>query len=109
MAHDAALQRGVVSVKVERKGETHYVNLDEYLTPKQQRAIAARPDMFWYLIQHLKQDLTAKGEGDYVGIYAISNVSLNGHPSKPLYDRSLDVSKAEWNRFSENLWVTMGE
>jgi hypothetical protein len=100
---------GLVDIKVKRADETYYVNLDDYLTPKQQRAIATRPDMFWYFIQHLKQDLTAKGEDDYDGIYAISNVSLNGHPGKALYDPSVDVSKVEWNRFSENRWVKRGE
>jgi len=100
---------GYVSVKVKRAAETHYVNLDDYLAPKQQRAIATRPDMFWYFIQHLKQDLTAKGEDDYDGIYAVSNVSLNGHASKPLYDPTVDLSKVQWNKFSENHWVTRGE
>ena len=99
---------GIVDVKVKRANETYYVNLDEYLTPKQQRAIATRPDMFWYFIQHLKQELNEKGEGDYDGIYATSNVSLNGRPPKALYDPTVDVSKVEWNRFSENKWVTRG-
>ena len=100
---------GMVDVKVKRGNDTYYVNLDEYLTPKQQRAIATRPDMFWYFIQHLKKELNEKGEGDYEGIYAVSNVSLNGRPPKALYDPTVDVSKVEWNRFSENEWVTRGE
>jgi len=100
---------GWVNVKVKRADETYYVNLDEYLTPKQQRSIATRPDMFWYFIQHLKQDLIAKGNGDYEGIYALSSVSLNGRPAKALYDPNVDVSKVVWNQFSENYWVTRGE
>lgn len=100
---------GMVDVRVKREGESYFVNLDEYLTPKQQRSIATRPDMFWYFIQYLKQDLIAKDQGDYKGIYAVSQVSLNGHPAEPLYDPTVDVSKVEWNKYSENLWVTRGE
>ena len=97
---------GIVDVWVKKKEGSYYVNLNEYLTPKQQAAIATRPDMFWYFIQYLKKDLNVKGEGDYEGLYAVSRVSLNNHPAKPLYKAEIDFSKVDWNRFSENTWVT---
>ena len=100
---------GIVDVQVRRADESYFVNLDDYLTPKQQRAIATRPDMFWSFIQYLKQDLISKGEGDYEGIYAVSRVSLNGRPAQALYDPMVDFSTVEWNQFSENVWVSRQE
>lgn len=80
------------------------VDLSQYLTPKQTRAIATRPDMMWYFVQHLKQDYYAKGRTNF-GIYAVSYVSLNGAESRPLYDPEYNLVNAEWNKFSENDWV----
>ncbi|MFB1022751.1 MAG: HTTM domain-containing protein [Vicingaceae bacterium] len=91
-----------------QNGEKRFVNLKDYLTGKQQRSIATRPDMLWYFVQHLKNDLAIKDE-EYVGIYAKSWVSLNGKVSKPLYDETVDLSKVTWNKYSENLWVTRSE
>lgn len=99
---------GTVGLIVQNNEEKTYVNMNDYLTPKQQRVIATRPDMLWYFIQHLKKDLDLKGE-KYTAIYAESFVSLNGKPAKPLYETNVDLSKVEWNKYSENLWVTRGE
>lgn len=81
-----------------------YVNLEEYLTRKQQSAIATRPDMLWQFVQHLKVDVADRYPKGF-GIYAIGQVGLNGALGKPLYDSSYDLTQAKWNRFSENEWV----
>lgn len=66
---------GIVDVTVQREENSYFVNLNDYLTPKQQLTIATRPDIFWYFIQVLKEDLRKKGESDYISLYAISRVS----------------------------------
>lgn len=86
-------------------GQRQYVNQLDYLTNKQMRAMAGRPDMLWYFIQKLKKEYQEKGLQDF-SIYAESQVVLNGALAKPLYDPEYDLAKAKWNKFGMNEWVT---
>jgi hypothetical protein len=86
-------------------GEKQYINQNEFLTNKQMRAMAGRPDMLWYFVQHLKENYKAKGLESF-SIYADSEIILNGAPGKPLYDPNYDLAKAKWNKFGMNVWVT---
>lgn len=96
---------GYVNLYIEDREtkERTRVDLDNYLTPKQKRVMATRPDMLWYFVQQLKEEHRREGK-DYA-IYANGLVSLNGATGKALYDSKVDLSQAEWNRFSENNWI----
>lgn len=80
------------------------INLNHYLTGKQIRKVAVRPDMMWQFIQYLKKNYANKGNVD-ISIYAQSQVSLNGAPYRALYDPSFDLAKAEWKRWRTSTWV----
>ena len=97
---------GYVNIDVKNKetGVRKRIQLDEYLTDKQQRAISTRPDMLWQFIQYLKGEYASKGE-TMVSFYAIGNVSLNGAAAKPLYDSKVDLAKVEWKRFQSSNWL----
>ncbi|MBL4707359.1 MAG: HTTM domain-containing protein, partial [Flavobacteriales bacterium] len=96
---------GYVNLYIEDRetGERTSVELDDYLTAKQKRVMATRPDVLWYFVQHLKKEQLKEGK-DYA-IHADGLVSLNGSLAKALYDPTTDLSKVNWNRFSENDWV----
>lgn len=86
-------------------GKRTYIKLSDYLTAKQTRAISTRPDMFWYFIQILKEDLESKGVTNY-SLFVNGKVSLNGADAKPLYKSDYNLVEAEWNKFGANEWVT---
>lgn len=85
--------------------EKTYIRLNDYLTAKQMRSIATRPDMFWYFIQYLKADLKKQGIENYK-LFADGGVSLNGATTKPLYKPDFNLVDAQWNKFGNNSWVT---
>lgn len=93
------------TIKDNQSDATWQINSYDYLTRKQAGAIATRPDMCWQFVQILKKEFSEKGYED-VSIYANGYVSLNAHPSKPLYKPDYDLAKAEWHRFQSSPWLT---
>lgn len=89
-------------------GEEWTVKPIEYLTNKQSRVIASRPDMMWQFIQILKEDLRSRGH-ENIAIFANGRVSLNGSDYQPLYDPEYDLTKAEWHRFRRSEWLVLWE
>ncbi|HEY5926844.1 MAG TPA: HTTM domain-containing protein [Kofleriaceae bacterium] len=61
-----------------------------YLTWRQEREMGSQPDLILQLARRIGSDLRAKG---YTGVrvYAVTNVSLNGRPSSPLIDPTVDL------------------
>ncbi|UII34033.1 HTTM domain-containing protein [Fulvivirga ulvae] len=100
------VKSGYVFFKVAdpKTGREWKVNPNKYLTYKQSKAIASRPDMCWQFVQILKEDYAAKGYPE-VAIYAVGKVSLNGREQQPLYDESVDLAKVEWKRFGHSDWL----
>jgi vitamin K-dependent gamma-carboxylase len=100
----------VKSGYVQLRGEDHDTNtaftidLSDYLTDKQARSIATRPDMFYQFIQILKKDLKSKGLSNY-SIYANSMVSLNGRKTQPLYSSTKDMTEITWQPFDHSDWL----
>lgn len=84
------------------------LNLTNYLSNKQIRKMAIRPDMLWQFVQRLKEDYTKQGKSD-ISIYAQSQVSLNGSAYKPLYDERFDLAKAEWKPWRTADWLVKRE
>ncbi|GAA0892093.1 HTTM domain-containing protein [Fulvivirga kasyanovii] len=100
------VKSGYVFFKVvdPKTGREWRVNPNKYLTYKQSKAIASRPDMCWQFVQILKEDYADKGYPE-VAIYAVGKVSLNGREQQPLYDESIDLAKVEWKRFRHSDWL----
>ncbi len=89
---------------VEKKtNTTTLINLDDYLTKKQQRNAKTKPDFIWQFAQHLKQDFAKKGK--QIQVFVSCNVSVNGKPSKKLIDPKIDLANVEWNAFKHSDWL----
>ena len=100
------VKTGHVNFVVEDKdtGEKWNVKPREYLTAKQSRVIASRPDMLWQFVQILKKDYRERGH-ENISIFAKGSVSLNGSKYQALYDPEYDLAGAEWHRFKPSEWL----
>jgi hypothetical protein len=88
--------------KETQKSET--IDLDDYLTKKQKRRIAAYPDFIWQFAQYIKKEYAEKGRE--VSVYAVnSRVSINGRPARAFIDPKTDLANAEWDYFWHNEWI----
>jgi len=87
-----------------QKQDTTRVNPTKYLTSKQGRVIATRPDMAWQFVQFLKTELEKEGIKDY-GIYANSWARLNKRTSAPLISPEADLAKVKWEPFQHSDWL----
>ena len=63
-----------------------------YLDSRQEREMAAQPDLILQLAHHIAQDFRARGHGD-VEVRAEALVSLNGRPAQPMIDPEVDLSR----------------
>lgn len=74
-----------------------------YLTWRQEREMAAQPDMILQLAHHIGRDLAARGYR-VVAVRAVTSVSLNGRAPAPLVDPAVnlldvrDVGSRDWVR-----------
>lgn len=84
--------------------EATIVNIDEYLSKKQARRIAAYPDFIWQFAQRLKKEYAAKGKN--ISVYALnSKLSVNGKPYRAFINPKVDLANAPWNHLSHNSWI----
>lgn len=79
------------------------INLDNYLTKKQQRGATTKPDVIWQFAQHLKHQFENKGKT--VKVFADIKVSVNGRPPQPLINPEVDLASVLWQPFSHATWI----
>ena len=84
--------------------DTVRVDPGSYMSSKQARVMATRPDMTWQFVQRLKRELEQKGIDNF-SIYAHSWARLNNHKSGPLISPEYDLSKAKWEPFKHSDWL----
>ena len=97
---------GSIEFKVVEKesGASKIIKIDDYLSKKQRRRIAAYPDFIWQFAQYLKKEYAAKGIP--ISVYAVnSRVSINGRPSRAFIDPKVDLATAKWNHLRHNDWI----
>ncbi|TRO64500.1 HTTM domain-containing protein [Christiangramia sabulilitoris] len=96
---------GRVNFKVVEKGTTDTILVDkkDYLSRKQLRAIASKPDMIWQFAQRLEEKYAR--EGKEVEVYADGVISVNGGPYKPLIDPKVDLAAEKWQHFKHHDWI----
>ncbi|MDT7828458.1 HTTM domain-containing protein [Pricia sp. S334] len=97
---------GTLQFKVVEKSSENskIVNLDDYLSKKQKRRIAAYPDFIWQFAQYLKKEYAAQGTD--ISVYAVnSKVSINGRPMRAFIDPKVDLAVAKWDYFWHNEWI----
>jgi len=86
-----------------KPSDTTYVQIKKYLSSKQQRALASKPDMIWQFAQRLEKEYEL--EGKEVEIYVDSKVSVNRRPYKQFIDPTVDLAAEEWNHFGHHDWI----
>ena len=100
------VKQGYVSYKVvdNESGKEWKIAPQDYVTFKQSRALASRPDMCWQFVQILKKDFAERGYPN-IKIFADGLVSLNGRKYQRLYDPEVDLAQVEWHRFKHSDWL----
>lgn len=83
--------------------ETFTVNLDDYLTKKQQRLASTKPDVIWQFSKRLKKIYKEKDED--ISVYVNCFVSVNGKAYKQLINPGVDLAAEDWSYFSHSRWL----
>ena len=86
-----------------KTNETTIVNLDDYLTKKQQRPASTKPDVIWQFSQRLKKDYAAKGQD--ISVFVDCRIRVNGRPLRRLIDKEVDLAAEEWPIFKHSHWI----
>ncbi|QXP60983.1 HTTM domain-containing protein [Olleya sp. HaHaR_3_96] len=96
---------GFATYKVVDKNtnKTTIINLNDYLSKKQKRMIATKPDVIWQFAQHLKKEFKAKGKD--VSVYVNCKASVNGRPFTTLVNPQIDLTTIQWNTFNHSQWL----
>lgn len=84
-------------------GRTWHVAPGRYLTPNQEREMSGQPDLILQLAHHIARDFVRRGYGA-VEVRAEALVSLNGRPSVPLIDPTVDLTKLH-DGFGKAAWI----
>lgn len=90
-------------VKDKKTGKQEAIKKADYLSEKQQRRIATKPDMIWQFAQHLKKEYAKKGKA--IEVYVHANVSVNGRPYTNFIDSKVDLAAEPWPYFSHAKWI----
>ena len=96
---------GLATYKVVDKNtnKTTIINLNDYLSKKQKRMIATKPDVIWQFAQHLKKEFKAKGQD--IAVYVNCKASVNGRPFTTLVNPQIDLTTIHWNTFKHSQWL----
>ena len=79
------------------------VVLQNYLSKKQKRTVATRPDAIWQFAQRLREKYAK--DGIDVSVYVKSSVSVNNKPYKTFIDPKIDLASVPWNYVKTNPWI----
>lgn len=96
---------GRITFKVVEKGtsDTIFIDKNDYLSKKQLRAIATKPDMIWQFAQRIEEEYAEKGK--QIEVYAEGKISVNGGPYKQLIDPKIDLAAEKWQHFQHHDWI----
>jgi len=81
------------------------VDVKAFLSPKQRRQLATKPDFLFQFTQRLKAHYHSEGWEDLELYVKRSRVYLNGKSPGPLFASDVDLTKIKWNRWGRNEWV----
>ncbi|MDO1501938.1 HTTM domain-containing protein [Winogradskyella maritima] len=79
------------------------VNLNDFLSKKQQRTASTKPDVMWQFAHRLKQHFAKEGKD--VSVFVKAYVSVNGKPRKQFTDPTVDIASLPWRRFAHSEWL----
>lgn len=75
----------------------------DHMTPKQSRAMAAKPDMIWQFAQRIKKE--NQSDGRDVKIFVNAKARLNLGEPYVLIDPKIDLAQVKWERFKHSDWI----
>lgn len=98
-------KQGIISFKVIDKNTNKVIpiRLEDYLSPKQQRNFATKPDMIWQFSQIIKQKFEIVNRE--VSVFVDCKVRVNGNSFKPFIDPKVDLASVKWNAFKHSSWI----
>lgn len=97
---------GRIYVRVNDAGKenTEIVDLQQYLTDKQIRAMSTRPDMIWQFAQRLEAEYKEKGFVE-PEVHVFAQASLNGRRLQQLIDPKVNLAAESWKFFGHHHWI----
>jgi len=96
---------GTISFKVidKQTNKPIRIKLKDYVSKKQRRSLATKPDFIWQFAQRLKQKFEAEGKS--VAIYATAYVRVNGKRRQKFIDSSIDLAAVDWHPLKHSAWI----
>lgn len=101
---------GFIQFKVVNKANNKLITMvqpKDFVSKKQQRMLATKPDVIWQFAQHLKQVFAKNGQD--IAVYAIGQISVNGKPFKPLINPDVDLAAETWKPLTHHSWILPSE
>lgn len=93
----------IYNIKDKKTGERFKINLNDYLTKKQQKSASTKPDVIWQFSKYLKADFKSK-ERD-IEVYVDCWVSVNGKSLKRLINPDVDIASLPWEPLKHSSWI----
>ncbi|WP_127137161.1 HTTM domain-containing protein [Flagellimonas oceanensis] len=90
------------AVNIQTKDTTN-INLNDYLTKKQQRRVACYPDFIWQFAHHLKKEYAKDGKD--IQVFVENKVKINQRPYQQFIDPKVDLANVPWKHFAHNDWI----
>lgn len=91
------------TIEDKNTGQRFKINLNDYLTKKQQKSASTKPDVIWQFSQYLKAQYKAKNKD--IAVFVDSKISINGKPLKQFINSDLDIANQPWRPFEHSDWI----
>jgi hypothetical protein len=88
----------------DKTGKIAEVRNKDYLTPQQEKQMSTQPDMILQFAHYIANEYEQKNGFTNAEVYVDSYAALNGHPSQPFIDNTIDLAKQPVN-FAPKKWI----
>lgn len=79
------------------------IQIENFLSKKQQRTVSTKPDVIWQFAQRLKKTFANKGID--VKVYANTSIRINGGELRQLIDPDVDLANVKWHPLKHSEWL----
>lgn len=88
----------------DKTGKIEEVRSRDYLTAQQEKQMSTQPDMILQFAHFIAKEYEQKKGFKNAEVYVDSYAALNGHPSQPFIDNTIDLAKQPVN-FAPKKWI----
>ncbi|HUM51384.1 MAG TPA: HTTM domain-containing protein [Chitinophagales bacterium] len=88
----------------DKTGKIAEVRNRDYLTPQQEKQMSTQPDMILQFAHFIAEEYNKNKGFKDAEVYIDSYAALNGHPSQPFIDNTIDLAKQPIN-FAPKKWI----